>query len=198
MRARLLAVLGMAALVGGIAAVVVTTLASGRSSESEPPPPPPTRARPPAPPPPAPRRRPASPGHLVKLAGVAAFDPEGDRVENDDLAPEATDGDMSTYWRTEHYTSFFKPGVGLVLDARRPVRLRRLVLRTDTPGFQAQIQAGSSPTGPFRVVSPTRRVNGTTAFVLRKASPARYVLVWVTGMPDNFAAHVNEVTAFGR
>ena len=55
----------------------------------------------------------------VKLTAVGAYDPEGDDHENDDLAPLAVDGDTSTFWKTEHYHSFGKTGVGLVLDARQ-------------------------------------------------------------------------------
>src|SRR4051794_36049495 len=55
----------------------------------------------------------------IKLSAVGAYDPEGDGHENDDLAPLAVDGDASTFWKTEHYHSFGKTGVGLVLDARR-------------------------------------------------------------------------------
>jgi hypothetical protein len=199
MTARIFAVLGLAALFGGAAAVVLGTLGRGGTSSDKPPPATTTArapARPPPPPvrPPAPKpRRPA-----VRVAGVAAFDPEGDRAENDDLAPEATDGDLSTFWRTENYRSFFKKGVGLVLDARRPVRLSSVVLRTDTPGFSADIRVGAAPDGPFEIAAPPRRVSTRTVFALRRTPPARYVLVWVTGMPDNFAAHVNEVTATGR
>jgi hypothetical protein len=199
MKARLLAFLGVIALLGGAAVVVVATLGANDSTSTEKPPrTTPAETRPRRPPPPPPARPSARPVRAVKLAGIRAFDPEGDKAENDDLAPDATDGDLSTSWRTERYRSFFKKGVGLVLDARRPVRLSRVVVRTDTPGFSAEIQTGSSPGGPFTAVSPVRQVNGTTAFPLRSAAPARYVVVWVVDMPDSFAAEVGEVTAFGR
>ncbi len=55
----------------------------------------------------------------IRLSGVGAYDPDGDRSEHDSEAPNATDGDQSTYWTTETYRSFSrtKPGVGLVVDA---------------------------------------------------------------------------------
>jgi len=199
MSARIFAVLGLAALFGGAAAVVLGTLGRGGTSSEKPAVT--TTARAPArPPPPPPVRRPAPKPRrpVIKVAGTAAFDPDGDRAENDDLAPEATDGDVSTFWRTEHYRSFFKAGVGLVLDARRPVRLGSVVLRSDTPEFSAEIRVGAAPDGPFEVAAPARRVSSRTVFSLRRTPPSRYVLVWVTGMPDEFAAHVNEVTASGR
>jgi tRNA A-37 threonylcarbamoyl transferase component Bud32 len=129
----------------------------------------------------------------VHLKGVAAFDPPpGDGHEHDEEVARATDGSRSTFWQTEHYQSFAKPGVGLVLDAGRTTKLGALTVYTDTPGFTALVKAGSSPTD-FSPVSPPRAVNGTTRFVLDGAD-ARYYLLWITKLPDVVdSAHVNEV-----
>ena len=71
--------------------------------------------------------------------------------EHDETARFATDGNATTYWRTEHYNgvALNKPGVGLVLDAGRDRKLSTLVVTTDTPGFTAVIKAGPSPNGSF-------------------------------------------------
>jgi hypothetical protein len=131
----------------------------------------------------------------VKLTGVAAYDPYGDGRENDEEAPLATDGDAATAWSTERYTTFAKDGVGLVLDAGRALRLARLVVTTDTPGFAAEIRAGATPEGPFARVAPAATVGARTAFAVRGAA-ARYVVVWVTGIPSGLgSAHVAEVRA---
>src|SRR5207249_2311463 len=92
----------------------------------------------------APRPKPAKPKpRPVHLTAVAAYDPEGDDHEKDELVPRASDGDPATYWTTETYSSWgWKKGVGLVLDAGRPVRLTHLVLVTDAPGYTASIRAG--------------------------------------------------------
>src|SRR5688500_12526569 len=58
----------------------------------------------------------AATGGTVKLQGVASFDPQGDGEEHSERVQDATDGDPATYWTTERYDSFSKPGVGLVLD----------------------------------------------------------------------------------
>ncbi len=192
---RLLALGALLLLLGGGAAVVLGTLAFSSSSTATT-----TQtvsARPPASPPKAAKPR-AARSVAVKLSGVAAFDPEGDGQENDDLAPDATDGDLSTSWRSETYRDFAKSGVGLVLDAGRAVRLSRLVLRTDTPGYTAEIRVGSSPRGPFTSVSRPRRVTATTVFPIAQAPPARYVVVWIVAIPAGSAAHVNEVSAARR
>jgi hypothetical protein len=135
---------------------------------------------------------PPAKGKPVQLAGVTAFDPEGSGGEHDADAPKASDGDPATFWTTEMYRSFTKSGVGLVLDAKRAVRLSQLTVSTDTPGFTAVIKAGSSPQGPFAAVSGSETVGGTTAFRLHSAA-ARYYLVWITKLAGR--AHVNEVKA---
>jgi serine/threonine-protein kinase len=132
----------------------------------------------------------------VRLTGVTGYDPYGDNhAEHDEDAPKATDGDLSTYWTTEHYDSFTKPGVGLVLAAPRSERVTRITVRTDTPGFTARIESGSSESGPFPPVSPLQTVGSSTTFRVSGAA-ARYYVVWITKLAGA-DAQVNEVTALG-
>ena len=129
----------------------------------------------------------------VFLRAVGAWDPYGDHTEHDYEAPAATDGNLTTYWRTETYAvALDKPGVGLLLDAGRPVAARRIVVVTDTPGFTALIQAGASPTGPFHPVSAPAVVSARTAFRPRGGAE-RYWVVWITHL--DHVAHVDEVSA---
>jgi len=201
----------MAAFFGSLAGVVFLTLRSSESSS--------TRAEPtrtasrprrlprrrppsrPAPKKPVVRKKPiVRPHPLVRLLGVGAYDPKGDQHEKDDLVARASDGDRASYWTTETYATWgWKPGVGLVLDARRPVCLTQLTLLSDTPGFTAQIQAGSSPDGPFTPVSARRSAGRTTVFRLVERAPKRYCLVWITQLAPEptkgGSVHVNEVRA---
>jgi eukaryotic-like serine/threonine-protein kinase len=129
----------------------------------------------------------------VRLAGVSAYDPYGNNhVEHNEDASKASDGNLGTYWTTEHYESFTKRGVGLVLAAPRAKRLTRVTVRTDTPGFTARIESGASESGPFEPVSPLRTVGSSTTFPVHGAA-ARYYVVWITKL--NGVAHVNEVRA---
>ena len=137
----------------------------------------------------------AATGQPIRLAGIGAYDPHGDESEHDDEAARATDGDQSTFWRTERYDSglsSIKEGVGLVLDAERTVEPRTMTVTTDTPGFTLEIRAGDSPEGPFRTVSSSREIENRVRFNLRDAE-ARYFLVWITELDGT--GHVNEVTA---
>lgn len=140
---------------------------------------------------PAPRVR-------IAVTGVGAYDPDGDRSENDGEAVLATDGKPATAWKSERYRgTFSKTGVGLVVDAGKPVKASRAVVSSETPGYDAEIRVGDSPAGPFVAVSKTQVTRERTIFVLRPR-PARYLMVWITSMPPGGAAAVNEITVTGE
>jgi eukaryotic-like serine/threonine-protein kinase len=134
-----------------------------------------------------------------RVQGVGTYDPPpGDGHEHNEVVGLATDGNVSTYWTTEQYRSFTKPGVGLVLDAGRPVQGSTLRVRTDTPGFTAVIRTGNSEAGPFRVDSSARTVGATTTFQLESTSPTEYYVIWITSVAPGLGhAHVNEARLFG-
>jgi eukaryotic-like serine/threonine-protein kinase len=133
-----------------------------------------------------------APATPVRLTGVAALDPAGDG-EHDDEVKYATDRKRETYWTTESYQDFTKEGVGIVLDARRPVALSKLIVESDEAGFPARIQASQSPSGGFVDVSRERQVGAQTTFELDTGGEAyRYYLVWLR-LPDGGRAHINEV-----
>jgi eukaryotic-like serine/threonine-protein kinase len=138
-----------------------------------------------------------SSGTAVQLHGLSGYDPQGDGVEHNELAGDATDGSTSTAWTTETYHGpdfgGLKTGVGLVLAAGGPVKLAQLTVTTPTPGFTAEIQASDSPSGGFTADSSPQTVNGTTTFVL-DGQTATYYLVWITQPPDD-RIEISEVTA---
>jgi serine/threonine-protein kinase len=129
----------------------------------------------------------------AKLSGVGAYDPDGGDGEHDAEAGLATDGNAATFWRTSTYRSqlsAFKSGVGLVLEATGAPE--RIALTTDTPGFTAEVQSGSSRAGPFETVGDSKLVGESTSWDLRAGS-GRYYVVWITQLVGS--AHVNEVKA---
>ena len=130
----------------------------------------------------------------VRLVATRDYDPEGGDGEHPEAVARATDADPTTYWTTETYRSFRKSGVGIVLDARRPVALERLVVRSETPGFTAAIRAGARPNGGFTEVADPATVERRATFELDTGGRRyRYYLVWITD--PNGRAHVSEVTA---
>jgi eukaryotic-like serine/threonine-protein kinase len=137
---------------------------------------------------------PPRPTGPVQFTTAAAYDPFGDGQEHDEAAQDAIDGNVATPWMTEHYRSFTKQGVGLVVGANRAVSPKTMTIITDTPGFTAQIKAGDSATGPFHTVSNSRRIASTTAtFSLNGGG--RYFLVWITNLGSNDQVRIDEVKA---
>ncbi len=190
--ARLLAAAGLVALLGGMLAIIM----SAREDDAARPAAVKTTAATPVT---KPAVKPPPAAVAIKVTGAGAYDPEGDRSENGGDARLATDGNAKTAWETEHYRSTFtKSGVGLVLDAGKPVRASRVVMTTATPGYSVQVQAGNSLEGPFSPVSGSKLTSARTAFAL-KPRRARYLVIWITSMPPGgVAAAVNEVRVSKR
>jgi serine/threonine-protein kinase len=141
---------------------------------------------------------PSGSGTAVHLRGVGDYDPQGDGGEPSYTAPDATDGNPSTDWQTETYTTpefgNLKDGLGLVLASGASVELSSLTVRTPTPGFVARVEVGDSSSGPFAVDSATRTVSSRTTFALRGKSGS-YWVVWLTRLPPGGKAEISEVTA---
>jgi eukaryotic-like serine/threonine-protein kinase len=140
----------------------------------------------------------ATGGSAVHLSGIGNFDPDGAPDSHANTAAAATDGNAQTTWYTQIYATpafgNLKHGLGLELDAGRPVELARLTVTTPTPGFTAYVESAGSPSGPFARDSATQTVSGTTTFTLRAAA-ARYYVLWITQLPRSGKAEVSEVTA---
>ena len=136
----------------------------------------------------------ATPSKPVALTGVATDDPAQDG-EHDDEVGRATDGNPGTYWTTQDYGTFDKPGVGIVLDAGRPVALASMTVQSDLADFPATIRASTSSTGGFVPVSGKQEVGERTRFrVDTDGKGYRYYEIWLQ-LPNGGRAHVNEVTA---
>lgn len=186
--ARLLAAAGLVGLLGGLGGIVLT---SGDEAGSAPP----TRAVAAKPAKAKSKPKPAKPVAVrIAVIGAGAYDPDGDGSENDGDARLATDGNAATAWKSERYrSSFTKSGVGLVVDAGRSVKAKRLNVVTETPGYKAEVRVGASVRGPFVAVSGAKATRARTAFVLRPRS-GRFLMLWITSMPTAGAAAVNEIT----
>jgi serine/threonine-protein kinase len=129
----------------------------------------------------------------VKLTAIADYDPLGDGSEHPGQVPLATDGDPSTYWTTETYRSFMKPGVGIILDAGKEVEIEHLQIVSDEPGFTAEILAGNNSSTGFVPYSQEQEIGERTTLELAGGKSYRYYVIWITD--PNTRAHVNEVRA---
>jgi serine/threonine-protein kinase len=135
-------------------------------------------------------------GGSATVSAVTAYDPFGTGApgENNADAKLASDGNEATYWPTERYydETLGKPGVGLVLRAAGSGKVTRLVVTTDTPGFTAEIKAGSAENTFPDVVSGPQVVSAQTTFTIG-GSEHPYYLLWITDLGSHQVVHVNEV-----
>jgi serine/threonine-protein kinase len=140
-----------------------------------------------------------SSGAAVHLRGVGDYVPSGNADTHAGTAGRATDGDPNTPWITQVYGTpafggLLPEGLGLVVDAGKPVKLAHLTVTTPTPGFVAHIAAGDSSTGGFATDSSTQTVSEKTTFTLQGRT-AQYYVVWITQLPPGNHAEIGEVTA---
>jgi serine/threonine-protein kinase len=134
----------------------------------------------------------------VALNGVGDYTTSGHPDSHAGTASSATDGNPSTYWMTQRYATAefggLLPGLGLVLDAGKPVKLGTLTVTSSTPGFTARILAGNSRSGDFAPDSATQSATSTTTFTLN-GKTARYYVVWITKLPPGNSARIEEIKA---
>jgi len=131
-------------------------------------------------------------GQPLAIESATDYDPQGDEDEIGSKIGLAVDGDPSgTAWETEHYDSADfagtktgpAPGVGLYVTTASPARPRTMIVRTPTPGWNAQVFA--APSGPPAEISewgePVGVVAGASPTVeidLTVPRPSRYFLLW--------------------
>jgi hypothetical protein len=155
---------------------------------------------------------PARPKPVLKplvLAAATSYDPQGDGSESQYLTPLAIDGDPTTAWKTETYTSSVddlagKQGVGLVLDAGQAVSARSLHIATLAPGWRAQIFSTRAASIPAQITGWTAISSPFTMNTLRRsvslAGPAaRFFLIWITkltGQPGDWSASIANASLF--
>jgi hypothetical protein len=131
-------------------------------------------------------------GSTIPIASATDYDPQGDGEEDAATVEFAVDGNPSgTAWSTEHYdTDTFAgtktgpdPGVGLYVTTKSPATPAKMVIRTPSPGWDAEIFAAASgppaelsewgePIGEVVDAKPSEEVD------LTLDSPAKYFLIW--------------------
>jgi eukaryotic-like serine/threonine-protein kinase len=136
----------------------------------------------------------ASTGSEVALESATAFDPEGDGKEEDELEELAIDGNPTgTSWTTEHYEAADMAGtktgpdegVGIYVTAQAVATPKKMVVKTPTPGWDAQVFA--APAGPpeeieewGEPVAEVENASKTEEITLHTGSAAKYFLLWFT------------------
>jgi serine/threonine-protein kinase len=148
----------------------------------------------------------------IKLGDHDANDydpPPGDGQENASETAFALDGDPSTAWETERYDSpdlgNIKDGVGLYLDAGRPVVARALRITSPAKDWDFELYVANSVPGTVadwtKVSSGTMDTDRTTASLDTGGQRFQYYLIWITKLAPRssggYGAAISEVRLLG-
>ncbi len=152
-------------------------------------------------------------GTAIGISEATDYDPQGDGEEDSEDVGFAIDGNPTgTAWSTEHYdTPTFAgtktgpdPGVGLYVTTGSPAKPSEMVIRTPTPGWDAEIFATSSepPEELSEWGEPIGEVSDATALEeveLHLTGPAAHFLIWFTKLApaqdqeNRFQAEISDV-----
>jgi eukaryotic-like serine/threonine-protein kinase len=133
-------------------------------------------------------------GGNIAISGATDYDPEGDGEEIGSKVELAADGNPTgTAWETEHYDSqTFEgtktgpdPGVGIYVTTTSPATPKKMIVRSPTPGWDAQVFAApagppSDITGWDEPVGEVSEAGEVEEIDLNVRRPSTYFLLWFT------------------
>src|SRR6202043_685926 len=96
------------------------------------------------------------------------------------------DGDTSTSWMSQRYTSpnfgLFEKGLGILLDMGKPVSVDHVVVTIPgTGGATLSLRSGTSPSlRPLRAIDHVPPATGTATLRGRNDVRGQYLLLWFT------------------
>lgn len=122
----------------------------------------------------------------LEVSNPAAFDPFGGGGENDEMAVNLLDNDLSTSWRTEVYLDplpLLKDGVGVSVDVAGTPRTIELLGLTPGAALEARWSpSGGSELGDFEVIGRFLSQPGTTSIRVPRRTGGTW-LIWFTDLP---------------
>ena len=129
----------------------------------------------------------------IRLSSGAAseFDPEGDQRETGTEGLAVDSNPTGTAWSSEHYDTpdfgGLKDGVGLAIDAGSSVTAKSMVIKSPTPGYDAQIYetSGTAPSELSGWGQPVATITdgGETETARLPGRAAQSFLIWITKAP---------------
>jgi serine/threonine-protein kinase len=157
-------------------------------------------------------------GAEVPISSATDYDPEGDGEEVGSKIALAVDGNPTgTAWETEHYDSETfagtktgpNPGVGLYVTAKSDATPSKMVVRTPTQGWDAEVfaaPAGSPPADLSGWGEPVGEVAGggdPVEIDLTVKQPSRYFLLWFNKASEardqegRYQVEISDIKLFG-
>lgn len=148
-------------------------------------------------------------GQQLQIVGASDYDPEGDGTEHPEEVALALDGDRSaSYWTTENYETDDlngKGGVGLYVDAGRPVEAKQMEIRTPNPGWSLEVYGSNKPipdeiSGWTRLAQVPKVSNPQAIDLVTAESGYQYYLLWITSPVENdsgYGVAISDIRLFG-
>lgn len=140
----------------------------------------------------------------LAIAGVTAYDPQGDNAENNGQLPRIYDGNPDTFWSSEGYNSAqfggLKSGVGVIVDIGANARAKEIVLDLPTPtDVQVSLSATRSLEGA-KLVGESTGQKGQLKLTVPPDVTGQYVVIWFTKPVEvngRYRAALSEVQVLG-
>jgi hypothetical protein len=128
---------------------------------------------------------------------VAAFDPYGDKQENDSGTSYAADGDSTTVWKSENYFDgqLHKAGMGLLFDLGESRTVTGFRLETPFPGFEFRVAVGDDTAALADETGPTMIATAGDRQTMEPVT-GRYLLLWFTTVVPVDDGHRVEIAEF--
>jgi hypothetical protein len=138
----------------------------------------------------------------LKIAAdkVRIVDPAGNGTELKDAA-KTVDGDLSSFWHTDHYRGDpkfgnKKPGMGVLLDLGSPRQVVNVTVAMMQAGATLELRGGTTDPGEgsagdnqilqsYKAIDGPKVDVGTQILFIGNADPVQYLLVWVTVLPPD-------------
>lgn len=145
----------------------------------------------------------------LPLVSAQIMDPEGDGSELDG-ADRTIDKDDETSWITDAYYNQpefggIKSGMGVVVDLGEVRDVREVTAKLTEDGarveLRAALESAGDPSGFTPVGEIATNADRTVTFKLDKPAQARYVLLWITRLPQSgqgsYSLGVSEISVVG-
>lgn len=136
----------------------------------------------------------------LDTATFAAFDPDGDDVEHDELLPFLHDLDPTSVWTTETYKSRtfgeIKDGLGIIIDLKTPQTVSEIRVMGASTGWNAAVYiANGAPDEIDTWGSALGRhdnIEDTNTFSFAPVT-GRTILLWITDLGDPLQVSIGEI-----
>jgi hypothetical protein len=137
----------------------------------------------------------------VRVKSLSVYDPSGlGAPDHQRDVGKLLDGNPNTGWSTDSYFQQFpiyKKGLGVMLSFDTPVSAASVTVASPSSGTVLEIRTATSANARLdqtTVVGTATLRSGSNQIPLRAAPPARYLLVWITGLGGGEGHHQSKLS----